>query len=683
MSIGDHTTPEEIEAYLASVGYVQQAEAEPGTYEWQSDRLEIRPNYSDFSAAAFSFSGGKIAGIQTASEPKTSIELEPPVLEKLVEVQAKSGSQLLPAKQIPLRVSQVSGSVLRDAVVASEDRWFDRHHGFNDFRLPFAIVAGRGFSTVENQFSRNGVMHDLTRSFSRKWRELFITMALDRCVSKDEIMTLYLNNAYYGRAGRYSLYGAAAAAETYFGKRVGEISLAQAATLAALLNGPGHYLGPNSKQQKALERRRMRVLELMREDRPERYSGDDIHKAESEPVQIGDRQEIPKLAGYFISDVTQNEGSRTERIYTTLDCSLQRAAEAAVAEHLRARPDLQAALVALDVQTGDVLALVGGTDFNKSSFDRATLARRSPGSIIKVFVYGAAVRSGTHNGAPFTAATWIDPIHDRVDGFRPLNHTGVPGRARRQIASSSNGAAVVAAHDAGLPIVQDVIYRAVRSSPALDGMLAIGGNSGSEVSVIDLAAGYTAFARDGSRVVPRWIQRITRGSKTISMPIPPPVPVFDSATAFVVNDMLKSVVGIGPDGPWGTAKAARSMAGLSDSNIEVRGKTGTGEVGDLWFVGFTPRICVVVWVGSDKNEKLPMEQGYSGAAWALPIWSQFMRGVAVSRPDLLAGKFVRPAAVEERSIDPDRGCSTYGGGMREFFIRGRLPRPCSSKEEDR
>jgi membrane peptidoglycan carboxypeptidase len=683
VTIGDRVAPQEIEAYLSSVGYSRQNAAEPGTYARSAEALEIRPQYPEFNAATISFSAGQIARIQITSGPLAALDLEPPILKKFVEVRAGAAIELLPAEQIPLRVSQVRGSVLRDAVVASEDRWFDHHHGLNDFRLPLAALEGRGGSTVSNQVARNVVLHDLRRSLSRKWRELFVTMALERCVSKDEIMTLYLNNAYYGRQGSESVFGAAAAARAYFDKSIEHISLAEAATLAGMLNGPGQYIGSGARKEETVERRRARVLDLMRQDHPDRYSPQDIRKAEAEAVRLVDSDSAPELGAHFVADVLQQEGARTERIYTTLDAPLQTAAEAAVGNRLRARPDLEAALVALDVRTGDVLALVGGTSFNKSSFDRATRARRSPGSAVKPFVYGAAIRSGIHHGSPFTAATWIDPSHDPVDGFRPSSHSGVPGRARREIAASSNGAAVVAAHDAGLAIVQEVLHRAIGSSPALDGMLAIGGNAGSEVTVLNLAAGYTAFARGGSRVVPRWVLRTARDRETNMIPVPAPVQVFDGATAFVVNDMLKSVVGSGPDGDWGTARSARALSGLTDPNIQIRGKTGTGEVGDLWFVGFTPRICVAVWVGSDQNEKLPMDQGYSGGAWALPIWAEFMRGVAVARPDLLTGRFDTPETVEKLRIDPARGCLTRGSGMDEFFIRGRVPQLCSALKEER
>jgi membrane carboxypeptidase/penicillin-binding protein len=415
---------------------------------------------------------------------------------------------------------------------------------------------------------------------------------------------------------------------------------------------------------------------------PDRYPKTIIERARQEPVSPA-RESVPENpAGYFVQYVLRRTQLGPGRVYTTLDADLQDAAEKAVRSGLRGRKDLEGALVALDVRTGDILALVGGKDFSGSAFDRATESYRSPGSAIKPFVYAAAIERGTHNGAPFTSATWIDPLHDPVDGFRPLSHSGGPGRARRELAESSNGAAVVAAHDAGLTIVRQAIHAATGSTPALDGMMAIGGNHGSGVSPLNLALGYTVFATGGLRVAPRNIVRWIHAGTLIEPAIKPAQMVFSPAVAFIVNDMLKSVVGDGPDGAYGTAHAARRLSGLNDPNIEIRGKTGTGQVGDLWFAGFTPRICVVVWVGSDDNEPLPLEQGYSGAAWALPIWAEFMQAVAHYRPDLLGGGFAPPPGVEQLRIDPAHGCLSGTSGQKEFFLQQRVPAPCESGENE-
>jgi membrane carboxypeptidase/penicillin-binding protein len=152
--------------------------------------------------------------------------------------------------------------------------------------------------------------------------------------------------------------------------------------------------------------------------------------------------------------------------------------------------------------------------------------------------------------------------------------------------------------------------------------------------------------------------------------------MLDPGAAFVTAEMLRSVVGSGPDGNSGTAKNALRVAGL-EPDLSVAGKTGTGQTSDVWFVGFTPRLVVVVWFGHTSNMPLPMSAGFSGAGVAMPIWASFMRSVAKHRPDLLEGNFQQPANVRILAIDPYTGCSRDDGPLNEYFIRGREPIPCS------
>jgi membrane carboxypeptidase/penicillin-binding protein len=331
---------------------------------------------------------------------------------------------------------------------------------------------------------------------------------------------------------------------------------------------------------------------------------------------------------------------------------------------------IQAALVAMDAQTGEVLAMVGGRN---SEFNYAT-ARRSPGSAIKPFVYLQAIAQGTHRDEPFTAATVIDPKNDPVDNYRPSSHIGAPATARAQLARSDNGAAVVTAHDAGLSSARELIARLTGSrSVEITGMLAIGGSAGCEVSPLDLCEGYSVFPNNGFKITHTPFAAVYRDGVKIDLPNSVPERVTAGAPAFILTQMMRSVLK-----PGGTASDALALAGLP-GNAAVSGKTGTGQIADLWFVGFSRRLVAAVWVGMPNNKPvLRMEQGFQGATTAMPIWSSFIKnGVKPFRLDLLEGDFELPAGVSVSRIDPKRGCATDGPGSQEYFVAGREPRPCS------
>ncbi|MEW6211759.1 MAG: penicillin-binding transpeptidase domain-containing protein, partial [Acidobacteriota bacterium] len=398
----------------------------------------------------------------------------------------------------------------------------------------------------------------------------------------------------------------------------------------------------------------------------------------SKPFQIYAAERVPQ--------VFDDGGEGSLRIYTTMDEDLQRGAVTAVERQL-ARLDpkiesrrlrlgredggrLESALVALDARSGEILAMTGGRD----EFNRA-LARRSPASAIKPFVYLKAIERGWHDG-PFTAATIIDPRSDRVDNYRPTRHVGASRRARQHLAVSDNGAAVVAAHDAGLAEVRDFIRRLTGSySEELTGMLAIGGSRGCEVSPLDLASAYTVFPNGGSKVSVTPFAAIYRDGVKVEVARRAQERMIGSEAAYVVTEMMRSVVGSGPDGHLGTARGVKGLAGLT-GDYEIAGKTGTGEVSDFWFVGFTPRLVVAVWVGMDDNMPLGLEDGFDAARVAMPVWADFMRAVKAHRPDLLEGRFLMPPGVRALRIDPVRGCVTKRGGIEEYFIAGREPRNC-------
>lgn len=702
---------EQFIAHLTRTGYRQSERDDPGTFQIDGNTLHINARFPEFANSAITFERGRIIAISVANHPAEQVEVEPETLIAFMRVMRDERTRKMNLRRMALPAADLIPSALYDAVRASEDKNFESGNGIDE-----PGMARSGFDWIRNGFKKTGsgsgitqqmikvvVLKDQDKTFSRKAREIFLSLAASRMMSKPEIFTAYANNVYLGHIENGpTLLGVEVTAQEYFGSGIHNITLAQTATLAALLDQPEVYLrAARSDHYDLLLARRNRVLSLMQYSFPERYSVEMIEQAKAESLQfVFASQREPERAldtisrqfqSFAAGELAEKLGETAEggnfRIYTTLDPELQIAAYRAVTDQMsrldllvaRVRQGLpaeqggdepiQAALVALDAQTGEILAMVGGRD---GEFNYAT-ARRSPGSAIKPFVYLAALAQGQHKGEPFTAATILDPHNDDVDNYRPQNHVGDPACVRALLARSDNGAAVIAAHDAGLSSVRELIRKATGAySEELTGMLAIGGSAGTEVSTLEMAEGYSLFAGAGVKVCSTPLGAVYRDGIKLNLPNGDPVRIADSGPAYVVMQMMRSVLR-----PGGTASGALSMAGLS-SDAQVSAKTGTGQVADLWFVGFSKRLVVAVWVGMPNNKPaLKMVQGFQGATAAIPIWAAFIKSVRQQRPDLLEGGFEAPANVRLLNVDPQCGCITSGPGVAEYFIAGREPAACA------
>lgn len=702
---------EQLIDHLTRIGYRKSEGNEPGTFRVTGNTLSISSRLPEFASAAITVERGCIVAISVDHYPVDQIEVEPETLIAFMRLMRDERARPMNLRRIPLPAAELIPSSLYDAVRASEDKNFESGNGIDE-----PGMARSAFDWLRSGFKRTGsgsgitqqmikvvVLKDQEKRFGRKAREFFLALAASRMMSKPEIFAAYANNVYLGHVENGpTLLGVEAAAREYFGAGLHDLTLAQAATLAAMLDQPEIYLrAARNDHYEQLIARRERVLSLMQHNFPERYAPELIAVAKAEPLKFFfASQHQPEGAldmisrqfqNFAASELTERLGENVEagniHIYTTLDPELQVAAYRAVTDHLarldplvaRARRGLppeqvgdepiQATLVAMDAQTGEILAMVGGRD---GEFNYAT-AKRSPGSAIKPFVYLAAIAHGQHQSAPFTAATILDPRHDQVDDYRPQAHVGGPATARALLARSDNGAAVVAAHDAGLASVRELIGQATSAySQELTGMLAIGGSAGAEVSALALAEGYSLFANDGMRVWSTPLAAVYRDGVELDLPKNSPVRVADPGSAFIVTQMLRSVLQ-----PGGTASGALQMAGLA-SDAQVAAKTGTGQVADLWFVGFSKRLVVAVWVGMPRNKPmLKMAQGFQGATAAMPIWASFIKAVKQQRPDLLEGDFDAPMDVRLLKVDPQHGCATSSHGVAEYFIAGREPAACA------
>jgi penicillin-binding protein 1A len=552
----------------------------------------------------------------------------------LLDVDGRELGEIVRERRIEVPLAQVSPHVLQ-AVVAIEDQRFLQHGGVDVIRIGGAFLknlrVGRvaeGGSTITQQLARQSF---LTReqTFRRKVREALVAARIERQFTKDQILEFYLNKVYFGDG----LYGIEPAALGYFGKHASELDVSEAALLAGLLKSPS-TCAPTVDLDCAVERRSV-VLQAMRDMGT--IDAATAADAKASPVRLRDERPRERPFGeYFKAEVRRqlDEQFGHERVYqgdlivhTTLDIALQQAAEAEVQAALRdieARtgrrrgrraavpPDpLQAALVAIDVRSGEVRAMVGGRDFTQSGYNRATQARRQPGSAFKPFIYAAAVEHG------FTPATRIEnlrtPVHTVEGAWTPDDRGGSTDSMtmRTALRTSSNRAAVRMLQDVSIPAALRYIERfGFRSMPAVPS-LALGSG---EATLQSLTSAFATFGNAGVRVPPSLIRRVeTIDGEVLYQHEPHPEPVVSEATAFIMTSILSDVV------TAGTAAQAKSFG----FTLPAAGKTGTtNDYHDAWFVGYTPSLATGVWIGYDRPRTI-MQRGYA-ASLAVPLWARFM-----------------------------------------------------------
>ncbi|HEU4699292.1 MAG TPA: PBP1A family penicillin-binding protein [Gemmatimonadales bacterium] len=576
---------------------------------------------------------------------------------------------------------------VRAAFIATEDRRFYAHHGV-DWRGALRALwrnlthldVREGFSTITMQVVRSAFFPELAseRSFGRKLIEVRLARRLEASLGKQRILELYLNVIYLGNG----TYGVEAASRDLFGKDVAELTLAQAATLAALPKSPAGY-APRRHPDRALRRRNL-VLALMRDQGY--ITPAQAQAASRAPLGLSARSWQPRLDTTYALDPVRAfvdsvlgdrelEGDVT--VYTTLDATAQAAAERAVRTQAaaierasgatgRKTPPLEGALVALDPLSGEIRALVGARRYAPGGFNRALAARRQPGSTFKPFVYAVALHRG------YTPGTLVDdePVEvPEADGtiWRPANYDGTyAGRTplRRALMRSANVATVRVGLDVGLERVAGFAREAGIASPLPPvPSLALGSAA---VTPLELVAAYAPFANGGFRVRPSLVRRIAAadGSVLWERKLPTPPRVMDPREAFQLTSMLESVV------DQGTGRAVRD-AGVTGA---VAGKTGTTNDGtDVWFVGYTPSLVAGVWFGYDQPR--PIARQATGGRLAAPAWASFyLRGWAKREPATKGWE--PPPGLVMREVDALNGllATQYCPlTQREWFKEGTEP----------
>ncbi len=573
-------------------------------------------------------------------------------------------------ERIPTRLGDFPDELV-EAVLAIEDQRFYQHHGLDLRRIAGAMVANvraggiaEGGSTLTQQLAKN-LFLSARRSPLRKLREAALAVMLELRYDKSTILEAYLNEIYLGQDGAQAIHGMAAAARYYFGRDVDNLSLDQAALLAGMISAPNR-LAPTRHPEAARARRDL-VLSLMAEQG--RVSERAAQRASRRAVHVRAHPMGTVDARYFRDLVrtatSRGLPSRGAAVYTTLDAGLQRDAERAVSRGMArlGRQGAQAALVAIDPRNGDVLAMVGGRDYGASQFNRATEARRQPGSAFKPVVALAALsRDGDHD-PDYTLASVIEDepltVDTRSGPWQPVNYDHEfrgPVTLREALEQSLN----VPFARVGLEVGPQRIVRTAHR-------LGIGGDlravpslalGSSEVTLLDLVRAYGVLAAGGTLATTRMVlgTRPDGGDRVEAVPVETSE-VADPASTFLVTSALEGAV------MRGTARGIAS----SGYRGALAGKTGTSNNWrDAWFVAYTPTLAVGVWVGYDDGRSLHA----TGAIAALPIVAAFLG--EVPRADRHS-EFAMPDGVQLASVGSGGDSWFDACGSREYFLDGTAP----------
>jgi penicillin-binding protein 1B len=678
-------------ARLARLGYrrVDSGPSRAGEYVLAGKELRISLREFDYPEGHFSgdrvriqFKGNRIRRITsiTTGRHLSKTLIEPELIATFYQ-ELQEERTWYSLNQFP--------EVLRKAVLSVEDRSFYHHAGVDPRGVARAIYvdlshrrAVQGGSTLTQQLAKN-LYANRKRDLIRKALETVAAVMLEARYSKNQIFEAYLNEVYMGQKGPVAISGMGEAARFYFRKRPPELTLSESTLLAGMISSPGLY-NPYRNPKAAIARRN-RVLKSMVE------TGDLTEAAfkGTRSLDLGvTRQRSVNYRAPYLVDFLEEEVRKTFpesppsgaglKVFSTVDPDLQEQAEEALGTGLDRlersfpalgkypRGSLQGALVALRVSDGEILALVGGRDYRLSQFNRTYQAHRQPGSLFKPFVYLAGIDRAQYDPAfSFTAATPLDdsPLELMSGGKRytPQNydhefHGTVT--ARSALEQSLNVATIRAATQIGLNHVATVARRCgIESRLPHVPSLALGT---AEVTPLEMASAYASLASGGVRNSPRAIRAVTdRRGRTLEPEDSPGTRVVSPQAAYLITNLLEGVIQRG---------TAASAAALGFSGVAA-GKTGTtDDLRDAWFVGYTPELLALVWVGYDDNRAL----GLTGAQAALPIWVDFM----MSSGRVGSSGFPEPEGLLHESVDPETGqLATWKCPEKidELFIEGTQP----------
>ena len=616
----------------------------------------------------------------------------------LYDANSRPAFTIFQEQRIDVPLSAISPHLVR-AIVAIEDQRFYDHGGVDIVRIVAAALsnirarrAAQGGSTLTQQLARRSFLTS-DKTFIRKLKEAVLAWRLEQQFTKDQILEMYLNKVYFGDG----LYGVEAASLGYFGKQARDLDVPESALLAGLVKSPSTY-APTVSLDRALARRKV-VLQAMRD------SGD-INQAiydsalRSRPTLVDALRSGEGYGQYFKEEVRKQLVQRFGwdrvyqgglKVYTTLDLDMQKTAEREVARSLadieqrqtkrrgngpaETSEPLQGALVAMDPLNGEVRAMVGGRDFDRSRFNRATQAKRQAGSAFKPFVYATALEQG------FTPASLITglstPISTLEGGWVPADEhlEGDAITMRAALRTSSNRAAVQMLQQVGIPTTVRYAQRlGIGELPAVPS-LALGSG---DVTLLSMTSAYSAFANQGMVAPPSLIRRVEDASgQVLYAANTQQTRAVSEATAFIMTSMMSDVINSG------TGWQARNVG----FKLPAAGKTGTtNDYHDVWFVGFTPHLVAGVWIGYDQPRTI-IGNGYAGDL-AVPLWGRFMatatRNDAPDRFRMpstvvpvticrLSGKLPNDSCHGAVVLNDDGEPTNQSMVYTEYFVRGTEP----------
>jgi penicillin-binding protein 1B len=677
ISDGQAWGADDLVMYLQRVGYRPEADDNAlGEYTLNANTLDVRPSklsyFNGGNALSVQFNGKVIRSIRplNGGADLGTAEIEPELITNLFDSQRD--------KRRPVRYEDLPPQLVQ-AILSAEDKRFFEHPGFDFIRIFGAAWADirhaqhfQGASTITMQVARTYFL-TTDRTWKRKLAEAMLSFELEQRFNKQRIFEMYANEVYLGNRGSFGIRGFAEASVAYFGKDMRQLTLPECAYLAGLIRAPNYYSVADRHPERAAQARD-RVLTQMVENKY--ITEDDVQDAKRTPLKLVRTSVAGSEAPYFVDMVkdhllekyTEQELlSSNYRVYTTLDPQLQRAAAVALdagmknvdamleAKYVKARklkgkntppeqvPQVQAALVALDPRTGEIKALIGGRDYGQSQLNHA-LAHRQPGSVFKPFVYAAAFNNAVDGAQPLiTPATTVDdePTVFEFDGqeYTPNNYgERFMGKVtvRQALTNSLNVATVKVAEMVGYGRVVQIARQMglgsnIRPTPAV----ALGAY---ELTPVEVAGAYTAFATIGTRAEPFYIKSVVSADGNSAEKFTPQNKlVLDPRVAFLVDSIMQDVLN------KGTGAQVRAKG----FTLPAAGKTGTSR--DGWFAGFTSNLVCVIWIGFDDNRDL----GLQGGTTAAPIWADFMIR-ATALPGYRDVKdFDKPEGVDSTIIDAE------------------------------
>lgn len=568
---------------------------------------------------------------------------------------------------------------LIEATISIEDKNFYEHSGFDVKRIGAALLADiragakvQGASTITQQFARNLFLtHDKT--WMRKAMEAFYTIRLEMNYSKNEILEGYLNTIYYG----HGTYGIQSASAFYFGKDSSHLSVAEASLLAGIPKGPSYY-SPLYHEERAKQRQGI-ILHSMLQNHF--LSKKEVASAKEAPLTfVSEKEEAkPKIAPYFQAEVMRTLKNKLKidpkmielgglHVYTTLDVKMQDAAEKEIADRIDENSSIQTALVSMDPRNGDVRALVGGRNFTESPFNRATQARRAPGSTFKPFLYYTALKNGYTPSTAIKSEPTSFAMGDGQPDYEPNNYNNLYAydfiTLSEALALSDNIYAVKTNLYLGpKKLVKAARQFGIKSPLSSVPSLALGTKG---VSVMEMTNAYNLFANGGKRVEPVFITKVTDNTgKIIYEHQYKKKQVLDRKAAFVMTDLMKGMFD----------ERLNDYTKVTGSSIDqyltrpAAGKSGSTPT-DSWMVGFTPQLTTGVWIGYDQGKEI---NRINDGSYSKKIWAHYMEDALKDEP---AVAFKKPKGVISVLINPKNGklaTKNCPVKRRTYYIKGTEP----------